>query len=154
MIMNFQGLFSSSLQCHAKWTATRSVAVPGLYWSQIIICKCVFWELLIFLTTSLQSEQNTSHCCNLRVRTFQAEPPDSDQQSTKQGFRRGWAAWGGAAPFCSLQPLQRAPGVLEGHNICLLTSQLPLWYLNFPRESVCRTSSCVISVLLHYLMLA
>lgn len=31
MIMNFQDLFSYSLQCHAKWTATRNVAVPELY---------------------------------------------------------------------------------------------------------------------------
>lgn len=148
MIMNFQGLFSSSLQCHAKRTATRSVAVPEPCWSQSIICKCgFFWELLIFLTTSLQSEQNTSHCwnvgewelCRLIFLTVTSK-------ASKQGFQKAWGARGNAGPFCS-------PSILEGQNI-LLTNKPHLWCLNSRRESVSKASRGVITIFLHYLVLA
>lgn len=57
-------------------------------------------------------------------------------------------------PFVLWQPLEEAPGILEGQTICLLTNKLHLCYLNFPTESVSKTSTPVTTTLLHYLVLA
>lgn len=78
MIMNFQGLFSYSWQCHAKWTATRNIAVPEPD-HNLQMCFLGAAEISHHLLAGRAEQYGTLPTAQIWVRISQADLLDSDQ---------------------------------------------------------------------------